>query len=169
MKDRISRLRFPFAAATREESGVSATEFALIAVILLPILACVTDFSRYLFAECEVAQSVHAATVYATANPTDYTGIASTGQSSTSLGGASAYSIAANQCACGQPLTTSETSANYTTYTTGFGSCSTVVPSCGASNRIFLKIQATFSFSPIFGTLLPVPSSTSSNVILRTQ
>jgi Flp pilus assembly protein TadG len=169
MPDRTVKRLARLAAAVRQDDGISAIEFALVSVILLPILACVTDFSRYLWAECEIAQSVHAAAVYATANPTDYAGIASTGQSSTSLGGSAAYSITANQCACGQPLSTTETTGNYATYTTGFGSCTAVVPACGTSDRVFLRIQATYSFSPIFGTLLPVPSATSANVIMRTQ
>jgi Flp pilus assembly protein TadG len=169
MPDRAKGLLMRAVAAVRRDDGISATEFALISLALLPILACVTDFSRYLWAQCEVAQSVHAATVYATANPTDYSGISSTGQSSTSLGGSSAYSITSNQCACGQPLGTTETTDNYTTYTTAFGSCSAVVPSCGTTDRIFLQIKANYSFSPIFGTLLPIPSVTTANVILRTQ
>ena len=166
-----------FLSRLKSIRGVSAVEFALLMTVLMPIFAGIVDFSRWIYNLNEVAQATRAGAQYATYAPTDYTNIASTITNSTTIGSNSGFSVSANQCYCGLNLATQMLVSNYQSPAVGghtpnvaLGACTTVLPQCTSGNyRGYLQISATYTITPILGSLSLVPASANSTIYLRVQ
>lgn len=156
---------------TLDVRGSNAVEFALMSLIMLPIMAGVADFSRYLWNQNEVAQATRAGAQYATGYATDYTNIAAVVRASSSLGGDTVnFTVSTNQCYCGVALTTQMIAGNAATVSAGPGLCTSILPTCtSAGTRGYLKIIASFNYPPILGTISLAPTVSLSTIMLRVQ
>jgi hypothetical protein len=151
------RLKLRLAWAAEKAEGSIAVEFALIVPVLLVVLGGITDVSRLLYYQSEVTQAVRSGTQFATANVTNYTGVASVVTASTALGGQSGFAVSSNMCAC------SSTAAATLT----FSACSSLT--CASPQREYLQISASYSWHPIFGIITLLPSTASNTIDLRVQ
>lgn len=140
-----------------DQSGVTAVEFALIMPVLLLILAGVVDVSRMFWYQSEITQALRAGMEYATGNTSDYVGINSVMDASTSLSSAPGYSNTSNQCAC---ATTSLSSLSWSP-------CSTLT--CLPTQRRYVQLTATYNWSQIFGTMAFLPDTLSGSLAVRVQ
>ena len=144
------------AAAAAE--GVSAVEFALVVPVLLVVLGGVVDVSRCLWYQSEVTQAVRSGTQYMTGNPTDYAGTAAVMASATNLGG-SGFSADASTCYC---AVVSNTPSPVWSPCSGF--------TCVASPiHRYVKVTASYTWTPIFGSLTPLPATVTTTTQLRVQ
>lgn len=141
--------------ARRDGEGVSAVEFALVAPLLLVVLAGAIDVTRLIYYQHELTQALRSGVQYALPNPGKTDEARKVILASTSLGTDPALTVSTDQCGC------SLTSANPGTWT----SCASLT--CGSAQREYQQVSATYAWTPILGTVLPLPSPVSETFYLR--
>lgn len=73
------------AGAWRDERGVSAVEFALIAPMLVAMMVCIADFGLGYYTDTQLANAAQAGAAYAVQKGYDVAGMTSAAQSSSKL------------------------------------------------------------------------------------
>ena len=151
------RIRRAVGRGASDRQGVSAVEFALVAPVLFVILAGIADVTRLIWYQTEVTQATRAGMQFATANPGDTAGIAAVVAASTSLNGSSGFVVDAASCGC----------ATAASATLIFLPCATIT--CASPNRKYVRISATYDWTPMFGSLSVFPDKLNTTVVLRVQ
>ena len=82
----ISAARPRLPRAWRDEDGVSAVEFALIAPLLIAMMVCIVDFGLGYYTDTQLASAAQAGAAYAVHKGYDAAGITTIVQSATKLG-----------------------------------------------------------------------------------
>ena len=140
------------------EEGVSAVEFALVVPVLLLVLSGVVDVSRLLLYQSDLTQAVRSGAQYLLGNPTAPQNAAGIVKAATRLGTEASFASDSSQCACAAtsigPLS--------------WSACSGLV--CPPSPvRRYVKVSATYAWTPIFGSMSFLPPTAAASLQVRVQ
>jgi Flp pilus assembly protein TadG len=162
------RIGSKFRGAGQDRKGVSAVEFALIAPMLLLMLAGVVDVSRCLWYMTDVAQSVRAGVEYMTGNPNDSTGTAAFMRGATVLGSSSGFTADASQCTCQTSTDPNPSSPTPWAQRVTWSACSSLTCVTAPVHR-YVQVTASYTWTPVFGSMSFLPSPVKTTIYLRVK
>jgi Flp pilus assembly protein TadG len=128
--------RTPFTLLRRED-GASLVELAIMLPMFLLLLFGAVDIGRAFYLATEVSEAAHSAAAYGSQNPTDTTGIETTGRDGAPNVPNLNVGTPTYGCEC----------ADGTSYSANCGT----TPSCPSNNVVYrVKVTVTATYTPLF-------------------